>query len=55
MTSYRKQLQDALRKWLPNSFFSQWPVRAGVFWIPQRLIWTALLMARDEGQTMRAR
>ncbi len=39
--SYGKQLQQAIREFLPSSFFSQWPVRAGVRWTPQRLAWTA--------------
>jgi len=35
--------------------FSHWPVRDGVRWTPQRLAWTALLMAWDKGSTMQAR
>jgi hypothetical protein len=35
--------------------FSHWPVRSGVRWTPQRLTWTAMTMAWDEGQTMQAR
>jgi hypothetical protein len=35
--------------------FSHWPMRDGTQWRPQRLAWTALLMAWDEGQTMQAR
>jgi hypothetical protein len=35
--------------------FSQWPVREGTRWTPQRLAWTTLLMAWDEGATMQAR
>lgn len=41
---------------VPAEFvFSHWPVREGVRWTPQRLTWTSLLMAWDEGQTMQAR
>lgn len=35
--------------------FSHWPVRDGVRWTPQRIAWTALLMAWDESPTMQAR
>lgn len=41
---------------VPAEFvFSRWPVRGGVHWTPQRLAWTALLMAWDEGATLQAR
>jgi hypothetical protein len=35
--------------------FSQWPVREGTLWTPQRVAWINLLMAWSEGQTLSAR
>jgi len=35
--------------------FSQWSVRGGSRWTPQRLAWVASMMAWDEGQTLDAR
>jgi hypothetical protein len=40
---------------LAQFLFSHLPVRANTTWRPQRLAWTALLMAWDEGQTLAAR
>jgi len=35
-----------------TGLFSQWPVREGTRWTPQRLAWVSLLMAWGEGQTL---
>jgi Transposase DDE domain len=35
--------------------FSQWPVREGTEWTPQRLAWINLLMAWSDGQTLSSR
>jgi hypothetical protein len=35
--------------------FSQWAVRSGTQWTPQRVAWVSLLMAWGEGQTLDAR
>lgn len=38
-----------------TGLFSQWPVRAGTCWTPQRVAWVSLLMAWGEGQTLLTR
>jgi hypothetical protein len=38
-----------------TGLFSQWPVREGTVWTPQRLAWVSLLMAWGEGQTLSTR
>ncbi len=45
--SYRDSLVAAIRQWLPAQFFSRWPLRGGLRWTPQRLVWVALLMCWD--------
>ncbi len=41
---YRDDLVKAIREFLPAQWFSQWHVRRGVLWTPQRIVWMALLM-----------
>jgi Transposase DDE domain len=53
--SYRPGLKDAIGKWLPGQFFSQWPVTAGSSWRPQRVFWLAMLMVWSSEQTLQAR
>jgi hypothetical protein len=43
---------EAIRTWLPAAFFGQWPLRRGLLWGPQRLLWVALLMAWSAEQTL---
>ena len=50
--SYRQDLVAAIRQWLPTQFFAQWPLRRGLRWTPQRLVWLALLMAWSAEQTL---
>lgn len=38
-----------------TGLFSQWSVREGTRWTPQRLAWVSLLMAWGEGQTLSTR
>jgi hypothetical protein len=38
-----------------TGLFSQWPVREGTVWTPQRVAWVSLLMAWGEGQTLSTR
>jgi hypothetical protein len=53
--SYRHGLKDAIGKWFPGQFFSQWPVTAGLKWRPQRVFWLAILMVWSAEQTLQAR
>ena len=53
--SYRHGLKDAIGKFLPGQFFSQWSVVAGLLWLPMRLFWVAILMAWSAEQTLEAR
>ena len=50
--SSRQDLVAAIRQWLPTQFFAQWPLRRGLLWTPQRLVWLALLMAWSSEQTL---
>jgi hypothetical protein len=52
---YRDDLVEAIRKFLPFQFFSQWAVTKGLSWTPQRIVWAALLMAWSAEQTLAAR
>ncbi len=54
-SSYRPSLVEAIRTWLPAAFFSRWPLRRGLLWAPQRLVWVALLMAWSAEQTLAER
>src|ERR1700751_5279680 len=53
--SYRHGLKEAIAKWLPGQFFSQWRVGRGVKWSALRLFWMAPLMAWSAEQTLQAR
>jgi hypothetical protein len=53
--SYLQQLGDAIREFLPNHSFHQIPVGQATYWKPLRIVWVALLMAWDEGQTLGTR
>ena len=46
---------EAIRRWLPCPFFARWPLRRGLLWTPQRLVWVALLMAWSAEQTLAER
>ena len=50
--SYRRLLGDAIRKVFPAQLFSQWSLRQGLSWTPQRLVWVALLIAWSAEQTL---
>jgi hypothetical protein len=50
-----QQLADAMRMFVPSSFFAHLPVSGHTDWTPQRLTWVAMLMAWDEGQTLGTR
>jgi hypothetical protein len=52
---YRSPLRQAIQVWLPAAFFARWPLRRGLFWTPQRLVWVALLMAWSAEQTLAER
>lgn len=54
-TSYHHGLKDAIGKWFPGQFFSQWSVTAGCKWSPHRLFWMAILMMWSAEQTLEAR
>lgn len=43
-SSYRADLPQAIREFLPPQWFSQWPLIRGILWTPQRIVWMALLM-----------
>lgn len=51
--SYRHGLKDAIRKWLPAQFFSQWSKKAK--WTAQRTFWMAILMTWSVEQTLATR
>jgi hypothetical protein len=53
--AYQPGLVEAIRKFLPAQFFSQWSVRGSTVWTPQRLVWLALLMVWNAEQTLDAR
>jgi hypothetical protein len=52
---YRGDLVEAIRKYLPFQFFSQWTLIKGLSWTPQRIVWMALLMAYSAEQTLGSR
>jgi hypothetical protein len=54
-SSYPYPLGEAIRRWLPGQFFGRWPLRRGLLWTPQRLVWVALLMAWSAEQTLAER
>jgi hypothetical protein len=54
-SSYRHGLVEAIRRWLPAPSFARWPLRGGLLWTPQRLVWVALLMAWSAEQTLAER
>jgi Transposase DDE domain len=43
-SSYRNDLSEAIREFLPAQWFSRWCLIQGLLWTPQRIVWTALLM-----------
>lgn len=43
-SSYRADLSQAIRQFLPAQWFSRWPLIQGILWTPQRIVWMALLM-----------
>ena len=53
--SYLHQLGEAIREFLPSHSFNQIPIGRATHWKPLRLVWIALLMAWDEGQTLATR
>lgn len=53
--SYRKQLIEAIRQYVPSQWFSQWSSHGNADWTPQLLCWMALLMSWDEASTLRGR
>lgn len=53
--SYRPGLKDAIGKWLPSQFFSQWRVVAGSKWSPLRAFWMAMLMVLSVEQSLQTR
>lgn len=53
--SYPHGLKEAIGKWFPGQFFSQWSVMAGSRWSPLRLFWLAILMVWSAEQTLQAR
>jgi hypothetical protein len=52
LPSYRQELIDAIRVWLPAAFFARWKLRRGLTWTPQRLVWTAFLVVWGADQTL---
>jgi hypothetical protein len=48
-------LVEAVRLFLPASFFAQWALRRGLLWTPQRLLWLALLLAWSAEPTLAER
>src|ERR1700676_1514488 len=54
-SSYHPPLVEAIHRWLPSQFFARWPLRRGLLWVPQRLVWVALLMAWSAEQTLAER
>jgi hypothetical protein len=53
--SYLQQLGEAIREFLPSHSFNRIPVGRATHWKPLRIVWVALLMAWDEGQTLGTR
>jgi hypothetical protein len=53
--SYLQQLGQAIGEFLPSHSFNRIPVGRATHWKPLRLVWVALLMAWDEGQTLGTR
>ena len=54
-SSYSHPLVEAIRRWLPCQCFARWPLRRGLLWTPQRIVWVALLMAWSAEQTLAER
>ncbi len=46
---------EAIRRWLPCQFFARWPLRRALLWVPQRIVWVALLLAWSAEQTLAER
>jgi hypothetical protein len=55
LSSYLRQLAQAIRESVPGPFFARIPLGRASRWTPQRVAWVALMMAWDEGQTLDAR
>lgn len=53
--SHRQSLAQAIQIWFPSPFFARWPLRAGLLWKPQRLLWMLLFLAFSAEQTLTER
>src|SRR5271163_3398442 len=48
----QQSLVEAVSKFLPGQWFSQWPVVRHLCWTPQRLFWMGLLICWGSEQTL---
>jgi hypothetical protein len=53
--TYGQLFVAAVRAWFPPGFFGRFPVRGGVRWTPQRLLWAGLLMGLAAEATLAER
>lgn len=53
--SHRQALVQGIQTCFPSHFFARWPLRGGLLWKPQRLLWMLFFLAFSAEQTLTER